>query len=66
LHPENFPGPEVLLVGRIDEETIRQAATLMLRYTRKAPSETASIVVRTPRTTQTRSFPVAPAPENVK
>jgi len=34
MHPESFTGPDVLIVGRVDPQTIAFAGGLMFRYTR--------------------------------
>lgn len=35
LHPENFLGPDAMILGRVDEASIDRAASLILRYTRR-------------------------------
>lgn len=39
LHPENFLGPDVLVVGRIDADTINQAGYLLLQFTKRFDPE---------------------------
>jgi len=36
VYPENFRGPDMLVVGNVSQEAIRFAAGMMLRYARKA------------------------------
>ncbi len=46
LAPEGFPGPSLLLVGRVDGETVDEAARRLVECTHKAIPAGARIVVR--------------------
>ena len=45
LHPENFLGPDVVLVGRVTDETLEFAGALTLRFTRRFDPEDAQVRV---------------------
>jgi len=45
LHPENFLGPDVLLVGPVTDEAIELAAGLILRYARRFDPDDARVRV---------------------
>jgi len=45
MHPESSVGPDVLIVGRVDDETIAFAGGLMFRYARKLDGSEAEVSV---------------------
>jgi len=45
LHPENFLGPDVVLVGRVTDQTLEFAGALTLRFTRRFDPEDAQVRV---------------------
>ncbi len=45
LHPENFLGPDVLIVGRVTEDAIALGASLVLRFTRRFDPDDALVRV---------------------
>lgn len=45
LHPENFLGPDVLLVGRVTDEALELAGALTLRFTRRFDPDDARVRV---------------------
>ena len=50
LSPENFPGPDALLIGPADDETVKRAGALVLRYTRRLAATAAQVRVLCGRT----------------
>ena len=45
LHPESFPGPDVMVVGEVTEETVEFAGALLLRFARRFDAECARVRV---------------------
>lgn len=45
LHPENFLGPEVLIVGRVTDQAVDFAGALMLRFCRRADPDKSQVRV---------------------
>lgn len=43
LHPENFPGPDVLVVGNVSRETIEFGGALILRFSKRFDPENAQV-----------------------
>ena len=52
LHPENFLGPDLLVVGRVTAEAIEFAAALILRYSKRFDPEDAQVQVTQSGTTR--------------
>lgn len=64
LHPENFMGPDAILIGRLEEEEIQLALKLVIRYTnsRKLPEQP---LVRIYHPDREEVRPVSPSAEPV-
>jgi len=43
LHPENFPGPDVLVIGNVSRETIEFGGALLLRFSKRFDPENAQV-----------------------
>jgi hypothetical protein len=62
LHPENFTGPDAVVVGCVDDASLALAGALLIRYTRRAvPEEARAEATRDGRTRSIRIRPLEPA-----
>ena len=61
LHPEDFLGPDAVVVGHVDEEVLRFCGALLFRYARLEDRREARVAVT--HGTETHSLRIEPMPE---
>lgn len=66
LHPQNFMGPDILVVGNLSEENLRLALSLVVRYTNKRKLPDRPVVqVTFPHTEELREVQTVDLPAHI-